>query len=442
MVNLSFLGNLRELVDYLNESLELLSRNGNILDNVLETLDIQQHSLGVMFVLLAKFSDAGQSLLDTDTIIKLMKEFTALCNGEQVRQAPNQFYELYHRFTNFLVAGKTHTALGILVLAQAVEKIRLFDSQLTPIHADLCLLCLCSKIFKPALPFLAVDVTDIVTTDDVNQDARYFLLYYYYGGMIYTAMKNFKQALYFYEVAITTPALAMSHIMLEAYKKYILVSIIETGKAQPAPKYCSQVVGRFIRPLSVAYQNLVDAYLTGSSDEVRRIVNKHKDQYMRDNNKGLVKQVVQSLYKKNIQRLTKTFLTLSLADVASRVQLATPSKAEEYIFNMVSFSSLLLNFDFFIRTVPFQIKSGEIYATIDQRDGMVIFKDGSENYNTPEVFLKVQNEVAQVMELNKQLLKMEEEIILNPVFVKKAVGNQEDDAPHAKGYGGYQNMEQ
>jgi len=51
---------------------------------------------------------------------------------------------------------------------------------------------------------------------------------------------------------------------------------------------------------------------------------------------GLVKQVLASLYKKNIQRLTKTFLTLSLSDVASRVQLSGPSDAEKYILNMVS----------------------------------------------------------------------------------------------------------
>jgi len=62
-------------------------------------------------------------------------------------------------------------------------------------------------------------------------DTKYFLLYYYYGGMIYAALKNYDRALYFFEVAITTPALAVSHIMLEAYKKYILVSLILHGKA-------------------------------------------------------------------------------------------------------------------------------------------------------------------------------------------------------------------
>lgn len=42
------------------------------------------------------------------------------------------------------------------------------------------------------------------------------------------------------------------------------------------------------------------------------------------------------MYKKNIQRLTKTFLTLSLSDVASRVGLPGPADAERYILHMVN----------------------------------------------------------------------------------------------------------
>lgn len=68
------------------------------------------------------------------------------------------------------------------------------------------------------------------TRDGPRLDAKYFLLYYYYGGMIYLAVRNLDRALYFFEVAITTPSHAVSHIMLESYKKYILVSLLLHGK--------------------------------------------------------------------------------------------------------------------------------------------------------------------------------------------------------------------
>lgn len=226
---------------------------------------------------------------------------------------------------------------GIDLLCRAIRKIRLFESQLTSIHADLCQLSLLAKCFKPALEFLDVDITSI-SQEGGQFDSRYFLLYYYYGGMIYTVLKNYDRALYFFEVCVTTPAMAVSYIMLEAYKKYILISLILHGKVLNLPRYTSQVINRYIKPLSQQYQELATAYLVNSCEEVQNIITKYQQVFVRDHNLGLVKQVLAYLYKKNIQRLTKTFLTLSLSDVASRVQLSGPAEAEKYILSMVSIS--------------------------------------------------------------------------------------------------------
>lgn len=57
---------------------------------------------------------------------------------------------------------------------------------------------------------------------------------------------------------------------------------------------------------------------------------------MQDSNLGLAKQCLVSLHKKNIQRLTKTFLTLSLEDMTERVKLSSVEEAESYILRMVS----------------------------------------------------------------------------------------------------------
>lgn len=49
-------GNLRELCEVIIKADEVLHRNCAHLNNVLETLDIQQHSLGVLAVLVAKYT--------------------------------------------------------------------------------------------------------------------------------------------------------------------------------------------------------------------------------------------------------------------------------------------------------------------------------------------------------------------------------------------------
>jgi len=46
---------------------------------------------------------------------------------------------------------------------------------------------------------------------------------------------------------------------------------------------------------------------------------------------------------------------------------------------------------------------------------MVLSKDDPEQYNLPDMFLNVQTNITQVLDLVKQINKMEEEIILNPM---------------------------
>ncbi|KAL3267489.1 hypothetical protein HHI36_011612 [Cryptolaemus montrouzieri] len=409
-------GSFRELVEYLSKTNDILQKNSQHLDNVLETLDFQQHSLGVLYLLCAKFTyvtPAGQ-----DNRFTQAQEFILNCNGEQIRLVPDVFADLCHLITKYLLEIK-QPMRGINLMRKAIFKLRLFDSQLTSIHADLCQLCLLAKCFKPALEILDVDITgicqEITSSHNGSQfDAKYFLLYFYYGGMIYLALKNLDRALYFFEVAITTPAHAVSHVMLEAYKKYIIVSLLLHGKEQPIPKYASHVVNRFIKPLSQPYSTLASAFELNNTSELNNILTKHTDIFVRDHNLGLVKQVSSVLYKKNIQRLTKTFLTLSLSDVASRVGLQGPSDAEKYILHM--------------------IEEKQIYATINQKDGMVIFLDEPDKHCGPEVLKELEKELCLCMELDKQILTMDCDIQVNPQYVRKSTGTQDDEQPTKSTY--------
>lgn len=67
------------------------------MDNVLETLDLQQHSLGFLAVLVAKFNlpiSGGQ-----DNRFKQAHDFIIGCNGEQIRLAPDlcNIIFVYHK---------------------------------------------------------------------------------------------------------------------------------------------------------------------------------------------------------------------------------------------------------------------------------------------------------------------------------------------------------
>lgn len=60
-----------------------------------------------------------------------------------------------------------------------------------------------------------------------RDQSRYFL----YGGMIYMALKEWNKASHFLELVMSMPSLGpISMIMVEAYKKWVLVGLIEAGK--------------------------------------------------------------------------------------------------------------------------------------------------------------------------------------------------------------------
>ena len=108
--------------------------------------------------------------------------------------------------------------------------------------------------------------------------------------------------------------------MLEAYKKFLLVSLIvhgdKTKDMTSLPKYTSPVINKYLKPLCVSYQELVVAYYSNQTAELDNVIGKFSDVFETDGNSGLVAQAAASQTRSNIKRLTKTFVTLSLEDVS------------------------------------------------------------------------------------------------------------------------------
>ena len=247
---------------------------------------------------------------------------------------------------------------GLPIIHNAIKKLQLDVNtgtikinQLTLIHADLLQLSLACKNFSLALNLLSNEILDIHKPTSSSFDSKYLLNFFYYSGCIYAAMKQFETALFYLEQSLTTPASVISQIMIESYKKFVLISLISKGKLPMLPKYTSRIVLNQIKPICSIYHDLAAAFLCYDQNKFNTLCQKYQDLFQQDRNIGLVKQLQQSFYKKNIQKLTKTFITLSLADMASKVKLPTAKDAENIMLNM--------------------IKDGEIFATINQKDGNV-----------------------------------------------------------------------
>lgn len=309
---------------------------------------------------------------------------------DEIKSTAKQFLTLCHVLTGSLIKAKRSVS-GINLLSNAIMKLQTHRSQLTPLHSDFCLLCLESKCLNPALALLEIDYTEIRVTEDKEDDVRHVLLFYYYGGLIYAAVKNFDRASQFFEVVLTMPAHCMSPVMQETYKKHIIIALLLHGKLPEniLPKYTSSCVLRQRKQIGYPYSKLAQEYTSLNHEKIRRLINGNSGTYERDENMGLIKQCLTQVHKRNIQRLTQTFLTLPLRDVANYVGLPNEREAELYILNMID--------------------DNEISATINQKDGMVVFQDSLEKFDSAAVFQELQEDMSKTMTLITTLKKMESE---------------------------------
>lgn len=381
---------LTHLHGLLKQSEEALREQGLRLSSFLTQLDPAKHSLGYLYVLEA-YSASSIPTEQAEGFMLTASNFINLCSAEQIRIAPEKFTVLCRRLKEQAMQLQVPIQ-AIIPLRTAIRKLQPSSEHLTPLHPDLLLLCLLSKCYKAGLSILEEDIFEI----DLPKD---FLLYCYYGGMVFIGLKRFNKALEFFQHAITAPATTLTAITVEAYKKFVLVSLIQTGQVPAFPKYTPAVVQRNLKSCTQPYIDLANNYSTGKIAVLEASVTINTEKFKSDSNLGLVKQVLSSLYKRNIQRLTQTYLTLSLQDIASTVQLETAKQAELHVLQM--------------------IQDGEIFATINQKDGMVSFNEDPEQYKTCQMTECIDTAIRRIMALSKKLTTVDEQISCDHSYLSK-----------------------
>lgn len=384
---------LKQLKTLLSKEETILLKNLPVLDEVLNILDPAAHSLGWTYILCAKLT----SKIDPNKFITQSQKFLVNCVAAQIRLSPNKFSFVCRKFAEVCI--ETGQAMrAIKPLRGAIAKLKPSPDSLTSVHADLVQVCLLSKCYNAALPILEEEILD-VNPDVTAVTARDFLLYFYYGGMIYTGLKQLGKALIFYRNAITAPAVAMSSIMVEAYKKYILLSLLVNGKMSALPRHTSSILQRHHKTGFPQYNEFATVFGNGNTDELHKVAQAHSEVFQKDRNFGIVKQCIQSLYRKNIQQHTQTYITFSLQDIATSVKLPSAQEAEKQVLSM--------------------IEDGEIFATINQKDGMVAFHEDPEQYDTTSTLIRLDSQIQKAIELGKKVKSMDETIACSQNYLQK-----------------------
>ena len=271
---------------------------------------------------------------------------------------------------------------------------------LTPQHPCLFRAALEAKMPDAALETLnrRVYEVDPKTTGVVVAD---FLQYCLHGGEIYAALGKYEEACDMFEHAVRAPASAVSEIVVKCYKRLVLCSLIARDEPSRMPRHTASVVQRNLKSACSEYIALADAYKTRNGETLEAKAAEHRRVWARDGLESLVDKAVRSLAFGNVARLTRTYLTLSLDDIAKQAGLAGGAAAAE-------------------RAIVGMIGDDEIRATVSQADGAVSFHDASGDlFSTSSFSAKLVSCVEEAQEMSERLRRADESVRSDRAFIAR-----------------------
>ncbi|KAF8438901.1 hypothetical protein L210DRAFT_3403119 [Boletus edulis BED1] len=357
----------------------------------LGVLDIQANTLGILHILAARLHTIGAPNLPFEYVAEFCQTFVP----EQARYTPEKVTLLAVGIP-LVAEAAGNVALAIQPLLHLLTRYAPSMSHLTTIHPIFLKTCVSTRHFTAALPVLAYPITIIDTSiSDLSYSDN--LVYHYAGGMVYAALKRWTAAQEFFEICACSPGSASAAIQMEALKKLVLVQLIHEGKTTPPPKYIHPVLPRLLK--GTPYSAFVNAYPDRRA-ELRSIV-EGEPVFTTEKTLGLVLQALERAPRWSIKKLTSTYLTLHLSDIAHAVGIESVEEVRGLILDMIA--------------------SSEISAQLSA-DGTVSF------FDPPVTFKKedVDRVLARAQEQATLLACLEKEMARSKEYLTKAVKGKEE----------------
>ncbi|KAJ5341623.1 hypothetical protein N7541_010747 [Penicillium brevicompactum] len=432
---------IRELVDYLKKLLSTKTLDSSANDeSSLDHLDPSADSIAYLYVLGAQIQRAQErsgnpypaDIRPAGKLWTRAAQFLTKFDRVQVRYTGREWRQLLEVVAQASLAA-SKPLLGAKLVRDAMIRLDPSATVFTSNHVLLVKLCLQAKAYSYALPILnkhichfptlpepstseqskicadnASSVSFITSASGFSSKLSYqdYLRYFLYGGMIYMALKEWRSALHFLGAAVSMPVTSsVSLIMVEAYKKWILVGLLEKGKLCSPPSITTPHVVKLYQSLARPYVSLAQAFELGDMKRLRGEVDAAMEIWYMDNNFGLVTQVVDAFFRQTVVKLGKTFAALTVADLAKQI---FPSPAEKMVTES-DVSSLIM--------------SGALDASLVQK------QDPTElsilRFSTSLSFPRLSHELDMQSHLKKERLLMEN-LVRNLEEINNAIGMSEE----------------
>ncbi|OQV21486.1 putative COP9 signalosome complex subunit 3 [Hypsibius exemplaris] len=291
---------------------------------------------------------------------------------------------------------------GIAFMQQAIALLAENPHQLTEVHYLLLRLCLESKNYRPALDVLETNLYDIVPGKS-SFEMNALVGYYYYGSIILAAHRFFRSALQYVSIVFHIPNLvhSSSQYAVDAFKKYLLLSILARDHGVGIPRYFLRQVEsqmqKFVGPyLQLQEQFSCEKYDAGAFDA---LVEKHAVVFAQDGNMSLIHHVVKRYKTRELLKIAKVYENLQATAVIERLGLTDLEALESQLIDLYSYSDLI--------------------GRLDESNGSVFFTKKSACAVTDGVVHEVQDSATALQSIVDILNTFEIDILSDPEYLRK-----------------------
>jgi len=339
-------------------------------------LQAPAHTAGIVYLLHAQAQGGLQGVLP------VVQQVLEHGDQDQLRAVEPELQVVVRVYTKLLEGRQLLQALP--GLRRAVELVRQPET-LTMLHVDFVKACVNARHHAYAKPVVDMEIYDVsrAMAASPSNGVEEFLIYFYYSALIAVVLGEYRAAVRRFLTILTTPSTALSNIQADAYKRYVLCSLILHGEPQPLPSYVMPIISRLAQVKTYATA-IAEAYKKDAA-AVRSALEEHEDVLRREKTMGLAKHALAVVPRHKIRALTQTYVTLSLAEIGIAAGLDAAS-CEALLCNMIA--------------------RGEVGATIDQQAQMVRF-DEKRLVDTPQMAALLDERMARLLAIAKRIQQSE-----------------------------------
>jgi len=444
--------------------LKMLQKSRSHIDNVLHNhLNCNKQSIPYSYLLGFKTREPKMDGPTRKNLLSSITFFIKNADKTQVCLAPRAFSDCLRFFSeNYKGQNQNVNIQLIHYLKKSIELLQNTNKNiLTCAHADLMYCCVKTYCYNQAFPIIEQDIIEVQGNGCVR--ALDNLRYHYYCGLIYIGVKKYRKALESLSMVCTSPSESLSVYQIEAYKKYVLISLILNRKLVNLPRYTPRILTRYFSKFCNEYQELA-AKFSGKKDvlgfgglsslysmmddvddgkmdtdmndvnnnnnnneskndddskdnninnnksknkiqDVEKVVKKYSDQFIKDKNIGLIKQVMFALKKDAVIKLTSVYTRLSIDKVTELCKFKNNNESKDILIKM--------------------IQKGELSASIDHNN-VVTFKE-TLSESDREMLFKIHSRINNMVQLWNGLDIKQLNMKKTEKYIKKSLNIPQND---------------